>query len=465
MNNRREDSDMKTNYRGLFDNTKVSNGLIPLFEVIMNSIHAIEDAKKSDGKITIEVLRDAVLPECGDGDICGFRVTDNGVGFNGKNFEAFDTVFTENKIKRGGKGFGRISWLCVFVSAEVESVFIQDEDGRFLKRHFTFLYKDEPIEKQEDDNQVSEKLETGTVVTLKTFRSAGKNDKYVFLKRNKAETIAKEIIVHFFRQFNNRDFPQVMLEDGEFSINLNQLLEQNTDSAPARSYIVGDKVFQIEHVKIRKNFLDLQKLYFCAHGRVVKVENVDKVIPHIPKKFKDEKGDFIYIAFIRSDFLDENVNTERTEFTIPETLEEGGILEGEISWKTILESTGKDCQNFLSEYLQPLQQEREKRIREFLARKKEYSGIYSYAGSKLEELPYDCSEKDIKKVLDTASITLDEDTPGWDDFSRQNLEKWGLEEFSEKFDEQIKKIDTLKGFNLSKYVLQRKFILDALERF
>ena len=62
------------------------NMLLPVFEAIVNSIHAIEDNKNPKGEINIKLVRstqsniefesDRVTPE-----IIGFEVEDNGIGF------------------------------------------------------------------------------------------------------------------------------------------------------------------------------------------------------------------------------------------------------------------------------------------------------------------------------------------------------------------------------------------------
>src|SRR5262245_28101103 len=84
-----------------------SRPLLPLFEAIINSIQAIEDAKQQSGAITIEVIRDtsATLLEIDKGsrDIVGFIVTDDGIGFDDENFSAFQTSDTTYKAERGGK--------------------------------------------------------------------------------------------------------------------------------------------------------------------------------------------------------------------------------------------------------------------------------------------------------------------------------------------------------------------------
>ena len=107
-----------TNLHGRLRNTSLpqSNGLLPLFEAVVNSIHSIEDAEKLvQGKINIEILRDgqSQLPLDGKsskrgpeskGNICGFKITDNGIGFTKADMDSFLTLDSEYKADRGGRG-------------------------------------------------------------------------------------------------------------------------------------------------------------------------------------------------------------------------------------------------------------------------------------------------------------------------------------------------------------------------
>src|SRR4051812_23931364 len=104
-----------------------ANGLHPLFEAIVNSIHAIEDcelATKGRGKIEISILRDtsqAIMGEWDSRRIVGFEITDNGCGFTKANYKSFSTSDSRLKIARGGKGVGRFLWLNAFDHVEVTS--------------------------------------------------------------------------------------------------------------------------------------------------------------------------------------------------------------------------------------------------------------------------------------------------------------------------------------------------------
>jgi len=104
-------------------------GLWPVFEAIVNSIHAIEDAKTSNGSINIHIERDTSQAQLdgidGSRPIKSFVITDNGIGFTDENYKSFETYDSTYKISRGGKGVGRLLWLVAFDSVSVDSIFMQ----------------------------------------------------------------------------------------------------------------------------------------------------------------------------------------------------------------------------------------------------------------------------------------------------------------------------------------------------
>jgi hypothetical protein len=139
---------MRTNVKGRVKNTFLpkSQSLLPLYEAIINSIDAIEDAgmEPAEGRIDITILRKSMLPlppseseqPSFRDPIWGFEVVDNGIGFTDENYDAFNEADTQVKASRGGKGVGRFIWLKAFQKVEVDSTF--KHDGQVAQRTFTF---------------------------------------------------------------------------------------------------------------------------------------------------------------------------------------------------------------------------------------------------------------------------------------------------------------------------------------
>src|SRR5690606_17933836 len=88
------------------------------------AIQAIDQKGIENGLIQIEIMRSGqadIIDRLED--IDGFIVKDNGVGFTKSNRDSFDTLYTEQKIADGGKGFGRFTCLKYFNHVKVTSTF------------------------------------------------------------------------------------------------------------------------------------------------------------------------------------------------------------------------------------------------------------------------------------------------------------------------------------------------------
>ena len=128
-------------------NRRSRRPLLPLFEAIINSIQAIEDAQEQNGVISIRLIRDEAAPlfesDKGSADITGFEIVDNGIGFDDNNYSAFSISDTTYKADRGGKGIGRFVWLVAFDEVEIKSIFRSGESWK--ERTFKFIAQGEGV--------------------------------------------------------------------------------------------------------------------------------------------------------------------------------------------------------------------------------------------------------------------------------------------------------------------------------
>jgi len=191
---------IETNLLGRLRNTKLpkSKGLAPLFEALVNSIHGLEDADFSSdqGLIRIFIERedsnqidissdDPVSGRSVNGDIVGFRVVDNGIGFNEANFNSFKTLDSDYKIEKGGRGIGRLLWLKAFDRVEVNSCFLNDNDEMEQR---TFSFSRDGIE-DHDTKDAHRNAKRETVVRLVDFNQD-------YRTRKTGDAIAKSMVEH-----------------------------------------------------------------------------------------------------------------------------------------------------------------------------------------------------------------------------------------------------------------------------
>ena len=298
----------------------------PVVEMIVNAIQAIDEAGKTDGKVSIraqrssQTLMDGSLPE-----VSSFEIEDNGIGFTDAHRDSFDTLYTDLRIKEGGKGFGRFTCLKYFENLHVRSVF--RDGGGFKARRF-FMGKDNDIIVHEKV-EVSEQQESGTVVTLSTLKKGRSFDK-------KLPTMARNLVERLLPYFITQDYvcPEIDLSEKDESdaICLNDYVS-NELSAVIREIGVERNTFALKASDTEEEFLvRVFKLYaprnqksrisLVAHRREVSVSAIHKYIPEFEDEFyeKDKSGEidrernYIIKAYVFGPYLDRNVSLERGGF-------------------------------------------------------------------------------------------------------------------------------------------------------
>ena len=224
-----------TSLSGRLRNTSLplkKNGLLPVFEAVSNSIHAIEDAgiPMEQGKITLEIIREDQLPidtgQATHAPITKFRITDNGVGFTGDNFQSFLTLDSQYKATRGGRGVGRLLWLKAFERATIESTF-RDDEGNLSCRHFSF-HSQGGVSETTPPYPSSD--ETQTCVELQYFKKP-----YQIHSPKIANTILNSLLAHCLWYYvRPGGAPHITLVDDFEQYDLDQFYELELMS-PARS--------------------------------------------------------------------------------------------------------------------------------------------------------------------------------------------------------------------------------------
>jgi len=148
--------------------------------------------------------------------IVGFEVIDNGIGLTEENWKSFRTSDSDFKLKRGGKGVGRLAWLKAFSNCEITSRFEDDDDQRW-RRSFSFALRKghrSPIHGHEI-KKVKSQQPIGTTVRLEPFHT-----NFEVYCPKKAKTIAAKLVGHFLNYFVIGKLPNITLTDVGEAINL-----------------------------------------------------------------------------------------------------------------------------------------------------------------------------------------------------------------------------------------------------
>jgi hypothetical protein len=206
---------MESNLRGRLRNTPLplGHGLLPLFEAVVNAIHSVDerDPRGRVGRIDIDVLRSLQTSlEIDSGrstrgsppleSITGFRVTDNGVGFNEANMTSFRTLDTDHKANLGCRGVGRLLWLKAFDRVKVTSCF-RDRDNVAKRRIFKF-----DADHGVNGENLSETAETSpsTSVELEGFHQAYR-DRTPKTGRTIAQSLLEHCLWYFVRRVEHHE--------------------------------------------------------------------------------------------------------------------------------------------------------------------------------------------------------------------------------------------------------------------
>jgi hypothetical protein len=456
---------MNTDVAGRVRNVQLptSKPLLPLFEAIINSIHAIEDAREKDGRIEIEVLRkaDSLFGESdrSHAEIMGFLVKDNGIGFDDRNFEAFTTSDTTYKASRGGKGIGRFMWLAAFDQVEIESNF--RSNGQVKCRRFTFCTQGTGIE---NGTCIEGSGEPTTIVRLTGFKQ-----RYQTQCPKRLETIAAFIVEEFLEYFIGPTPPIINLRDGPTgeTISLDDFFEEEMASKiTTQQFSINDKPFEILHVRLYSTHINEHRLYMCAHGRAVVSEKLVGRIPNLVRHLQDDNSaEFIYAAYVNSPILDGAVNADRTAFNLPE--DEGELPLLEITLADIREGVLEACKSFLAPYTAPVAEKKRVRIEEFVQKDGVmYRPILERLGNTIAEINPDATDDEIDRHLydgyHELQVKLRNEGQKLLDAPLPNDTE--LDQFEARLDKYFEEISEVNRADLARYVCHRKAIIDFLQK-
>ena len=438
-----------------------SRPLTPLFEAVVNSIQAIEDARRGDGRISIKLVRDQsptlIELDRGSRDIVSFEITDNGVGFNDDNFAAFQTSDTTYKANRGGKGIGRFVWLVAFESVSIESTF---KAGEYWKtRSFSFVASGDGIDSEKTSQSSEGKAET-------TVKLLGYKDKFRSNAPRRAETIGAHIVEHCLEYLIRPNPPQLTLIDAATNerIDLNEMFEKemaaNAKSIPFKAEGV---TFNILHVKLYSSHIKDHLLHYCANNRVVKSEKLTGRIPDLAKRLTDGDGrEFIYAAYLDSPLLDSSVNPERTEFSI--SLEEDSLFRSGPTWSQIRDAALGQTKEYLAPFTRPVHEQKEQRIQTFVATQGPmYRPILKYIEQDvaLMEPDIEDDELDLKlyKAYHDLQVRLASEGKELMRFQSEDCDA-----FEKQLEGYFTKVSDINKADLARYVFHRRVVLEFLQR-
>lgn len=455
---------LHTNLQGRLRNTSLpkSHGLLPVFETVVNSIHALEERGNltTTGTITLKIKRESQtsliqdnshLPEIED-----FIVEDNGIGFNDVNMQSFETLDSDHKIQKGCRGVGRLLWLKAFDYIDIYSSFKDASNTtKFRRIQFDARNGVNSLPGEGDKDK-----EISTCIRLHGF-----DKKYRENAPKSADSIARALLEHCLWYFvRTEGAPTIRVHDNNENITLNSLYDSYMhESAYGETITINEHDFDLIHIKFRASSSKKHSLSLCAAGRLVKEETISGKIPGLYGRLSDRNGEFVYSCYVSSAYLDDRVRSERTSFDIAEDVDDL-LSNTDVTLTTIRKRVLERSKEYLSKYLEENIAAGRGRIDKFVAEKApRYRSIIPRIRE--EELAIDpnISDKDLelhlhKQLAEVEIIMLEQ--------GHEIMATFGadIDDYKERLDEYLKTAEDIKKSDLANYVSHRRVIIDLLDK-
>lgn len=442
----------------------LAKALWPLFETVINSIQSLEDSNVSEKKIVIDALRPEHVQLRIDRQgnsveepvhFESFIVTDNGNGFNAVNYTSFLEAYSQLKVKKGCKGIGRFLWLKAFDDIAISSTYY--EEGYWHLREFNFSLTGVNPEQNDKILEDGERTQR-TIVSLKGFRNPYRDTVAYSL-----ESLAKKLIEHCLPYFITGECPQIILKDnrGE-SFDINNYFEKTyKDSLHQDPMELKGKHYILYHMLLSEG-ADKHELHLCANNREVKSYVLSNYIPDMKKKLVKGEDSYYYVGYLAGDYLDEAVNTERSDFDFSD-----GPLFDDAKEPEIVETAVEYIRAYLSDELTKVSDEKKTQIDMLVKTKRpQYRLLLNRRPEVYDMIPAGLADEKL-------DVELYKQQQQWElDIAKK---KHAIEEkvkhdatadpgFQKLFDEYCESITELSRASLAEYVARRKAVVDLLEQ-
>ncbi len=300
--------------------TSLAAAMQPLFEAISNSIHSVQakfgEAVTTKGHVDITVNTNRRK------DLVWATVEDNGLGLDEPNWIAFTTTDTDNKLSIGGKGVGRLLWLDCFESTRVSTVFASPKG--LVRRQFDFkLANDEQIANYVEE-VADDAKDTSFHVRFEGLRDNGYFERFP----GRDSFVFQHLTSHFLPTFISGRCPPIAVYVGDEA----RYYPDDIDKIVYRK----ETGIELETEDYGKLFLTLMEcdkvasadlkgshfVHFIAHDRTVRSQSIDG---KLGLKNFGEDMDRVFHAILTGEYLDKNVNQERTAFMFEDAVLDGII--------------------------------------------------------------------------------------------------------------------------------------------
>lgn len=430
--------------------SNVAGALQPLFEAVSNAIHSTQE--KFGNKVATAGRIVLIVNTNRKKDNLWVTLEDNGRGLDDDNWDAFTTTDTDNKIEMGGKGVGRLMWLDCFEKISVQSVF-RNGDGPLQRRSFLFRLA---LEDQIENHKIEAAVDTTDTSFFVKF-SGVKDNGYLDRFPGRGDFVFQHLTSHFLPTFIGGRCPQISVTVGD-----------DTRQYPnAISDIIHTKISETpeptdEYGKLTLTLMECDKIasadlkgkhfvHFIAHDRTVHSQKIDG---KLGLEYFGKNNDRVFHAIITGEFLDKNVNQERTKF----------VFEDAIIDRIINEVCTPHIEEFLAEPLEKIRGEQRGKIEEIT------QTYPSVAFGDTEELQGRVPSGELKE--DAIYGHLARERFRRDERQAEKIrrvltrlkgDEVDVNSFAKAIQEASKAIEDAEQRSLAEYIVRRKVVLDFID--
>ena len=438
-----------------------SDALLPILECVSNSTISLSQTKLpvNERTIGVEIVRGEPLQPDFFGEVKPIEdviVSDNGIGFNERNFKSFETPHSNILRKEFGcLGVGRFTILKAFRRMKVRSNFRVNGHWKYREFDFDPVNEVKPVSDRDSDNKVNE-----TIVELHELYNDDLHDKTAV----SVDTIAKAIMEHFLIFYLSDNLPRITVRenDGSASQNVNELYK-DVARENERTFKVSNQDFKIFITRNpRTTSRKHHYVHYCADSMVVgrgrRLGGLDSIFNY---PLLSQEGESFLDVFVVSKYLDERKYPTRNGFRIP-AMQEDRLYADEVTFQEI----GQELVNILrDEYSEHVKETQQLNILEWQG----YMAANPRFNSLLEDeevlktlpanTPDDKKEDYLHRVIYLRQKKVDETirefltTEQVNEDSIQNLVK------------DIRSKAILDSDSLTDYMVRRKAVIDLFDKF
>ena len=437
--------------------------LLPMLECVVNSIISLQSSTLPNEQKEVQIkIKRGELPKELDIDktktIKTLTITDNGVGFNEKNYKSFETPFSKINKKYGCKGIGRFTVLAAYETLKISSNYKENE--KWFKREFEFSAKDEvkPIRFEESNE---EKFKT--IVKLENCHNPLIIEKSAITVSDIAEKIMQHCLIYYL----NDNFPKVTVfdtEDNKAEV-INDLFEKVSKEKERDFDLKGNK-FKLYITKtIKEGNRKNNYVHYCANSRVVGNPKNIKTFNSLFSYPISGNGSLYFLdVYIVSDYLNLKAYQTRNGFNIPKEKENLLFNDSKaLTFQDIEEELTRILEDEYDSFVRESKEKSVNEVKNYIAEKAPRYRSFLQNPEILNSIPPNLTEDKIEEYLYKVSFN-----------ARKNVEKQIdkfihskqiNEESIKRIKEDIKAKTAYDVDSLADYMTRRKAIIDLFDKF